>query len=287
MIKNIFYGESGYSTGGGDIVLDMPIVPKGDTIEADTPDMTLSGNSKKIDLIYYNSINRLGEVLRSLVYISDVKDKDDTTEISYDPNKLLNNTILEKSLILSDSSLYTWLNDSITQTNITMVNNMSFKIVNSFNNYSLTNDYSPKIFDNTYMFDGWYTLVSMAPNTINDVSSVRAGILRNKSGVIQYATKDNPTLLTDWEDITTIDTSIPIFSMEDVPNVYKHFFVISKTNSLYNKLIEQQLAGEKFVEIRTVRSKLRTIYANANYSAFEIPQHMINAVNLSLLSLIT
>lgn len=286
MIKNIYTGQTSYTTGSGDIKLDGPIIVKGDIIEIHTPDMTPSGYDKKLDLLFYNSINRYGEVLKSLVYASDLKEEGDISEIAYTPKTLLNNTDFEKSLEVSDESVNMWLNEGITQTSYTLLNNTSYRKVNPYNTFSITSDYAPMVSQDNYMFDGWYTFASIVLGFIADSSAVVAGTLRYNGVVVEYAIIDNPTQASDWEEITSIDSSINMFNLIS-PHVTRDFVVVSKTNSLYNNLSSKDLAAEWFSGIQAIKPKVRSIHANAKAQTFETCQHLINSINISLLSLIT
>jgi len=283
MIKNIFLGQAG---GDAAVVIEGPITPKGNSIVLHTPDMSALTGTKKLDVLYYNSINRYGEVLRSLVYVSDIRDIDDTTEIVYTPAELMNNTDLEKDMVLTNPEVNNWLNDTITQTGSTLLNNRSYKKTHTYSKFNLATDYAPMVSDNKYMYDGWYTLASIVPEVHADNGSgVLAGTLRDNSGIIEYAAIDSPSA-GDWNTLDNINTSVSMFKLE-AQYTSKDFFIVLNTNTLYHNLLSKKIDNEWFTGIGSIKPKVRSIYSNAENQSFEVCQHLINSINLTLLSIIT
>jgi hypothetical protein len=291
MISNILIGAS-KKTSTSAVQIPSIAVDGESIIMNSTPSMANDGTSEfKVHVLLYNAVNRYGEVLSSIVAMTTAATLTSTEEFEYVPATLLNTSVLEKSLVKDDISVNTWLNKAITQSDITLLNWDSYKTTNTFKRFSTSTDFAPEVSLDRYMYDGWYTMVTVVAAYINDFAAVKAGTLRSKSisgtNTLQYALIDNPTTITDWSNMTSVTTAVPIAEqLTTSSNKYQQFdfFVLLKTNSLYNSLLTKKLSSEWFPGVSAIRPKLRSIYEYAKYKDFALCQHMINSFNLTLLS---
>ena len=172
MIENLFYGPQKTHEVVGvdleDIILDGPIVPGADAISVHTP-VTNNSGVNRLDLLYYNSINRHGEVLSSIVYISDVMLGSEGSEFVYNPTRLLNNSVFEASMVVTGTTK-SWLNATVLQTDSLLLDKNSLYSSTSYPKFNAAIDYAPKVSDDNFMYDGWYSLVSVFPLEILSAS---------------------------------------------------------------------------------------------------------------------
>lgn len=292
MIKNVFYGAVYRSGVLSNIVSEGQIIPDGKGITVYTPDLSSIGNPMKLDILYYNNINRYGEVLSSIVYISDVRSASSTSEIYYIPTNLLNNSQLEQSQTVVSGASTRWLNADILQNRMVVLNDTSRGATHTYAKFDVNSSYAPQVSSGKYMYDGWYSMVSVAPESLPNISpDTKAGTLRHKSGDIQYANIANPTLASHWTSISNIVDTVPIANLirnGDPVNPYikVDFLIIMMSNTLYNGLTTKAMNSEWFTGIEAIRPKMRTIYSSVYNEDFATAQFLINSINLTLLSII-
>lgn len=252
-------------------------------------DLSYTGYDYKLDLLYYNNVNRFGEILTSLVYNSGVRDADDTNVIIYNPNKLYLNTTLEQGYSFTGTSAI-WRNASLLSSGTKLLKDNSYSATYTYSHFDVTSDFAVEYENGEHSYDGWYTFVSVALKDHADSSSVLQGTLRNNSGTAQYALQDNPTLLAHWSDLDTIDTTIDIYNFirEDRDDDYEtyEFFVDIKTQSLHKKLLDEKLDSVWFKRVNALSPKLRTMETSIEFERYDVAQHMVNAINKSLLLLL-
>jgi len=81
------------------------IQSNGELIQVSAKDFSCKFPSDhKLELLYYNNINRNGEVLSSLVYNSGLRVMSDDTDIVYSPLTLYKNTDIEKQYSIAGDS---------------------------------------------------------------------------------------------------------------------------------------------------------------------------------------
>jgi len=120
----------------------------------------------KLDLLYYNRVNEIGEVLSSLVYISDILDTNDVTEKSYDVKKLYVNTVAERTLgVTSTMTDFTYLNCKWATNNF-FTESISPLVATDHEELAANGIPSPKLEQQGIAFDGWYTQVSVGVRII-------------------------------------------------------------------------------------------------------------------------
>jgi hypothetical protein len=259
-------------------------------IEIDTFDVSGTAAPGKLDILYYNSINRFGEILRSVVFISDMKLSEDTSPIYHRPDKYLNNSTLEKNLVIDNFDNKTWLNSEIEQSNVNLLENSSRGTEQLFDRFDLESDSASEISDNRHSYDGWYTLVSLSLPIIDDLEQIAdIGKLVWWQGNVLYAIEENPRDISDWKFLPEdIVSSIPIFNIlgkgsDEVEFVSKDIFVIQKTHTLYKELLESFLDREGFNTFNKIRPKIRSLYSSATSDDdFSLAQTILNSIALSL-----
>ncbi len=267
-------------------------------IRVSTFDLTLTDFSieYKLDLLYYNNINRYGEILSSLVYNSNVRLALDTDTILYNPNKLFLNNSFERSYILEGSS-NRWKNADLLTDGLSNLNDNSASAVYPYKKFDVNLDYAPAYQNGIYTYDGWYTLYSVALIEYPDefIPTVEQpilyqGTMRYYDGRAQYAIQDNPTELAHWRDLNDIDTTIDIYNFirEDRYDPYSSldFMVTTKIHSLYKKLLDNKLDNNWFKKLNILSPKLRTLHTAVEFKNFDKAQHIINSVDNSLLTLL-
>ena len=259
-------------------------------IKVEPFDLSYTGGTHKLDLLYYNNINRFGEVLSSLVYNSGVREVDDTTRIIYNPNKLFLNTTFEQSYELTGMS-NVWKNADLLTGYTTNLRDNSADATYIYEKFNITTGYAVSYSNGEHSYDGWYTLYSIILQAYPDNSpSVLQGTLRYNGSIVQYALQDAPTLPTHWEDLNIIDTTIDIYNFirEDRGDTYKSYDFVStvKINSLNKRLLDNKLDSGWYKRLNILSPKLRTLETAIEFKNYDKAQYMINAVNSSLLSLL-
>ncbi len=248
-------------------------------------DLTYTGTSNKLDLLYYNNINRYGEVLTSLVYNSGIRSVDDTTLIVYNPNKLFLNTTFEESYSLTGTSTR-WKNMDLTTGNVSNLKDNSADATYTYSKFDKLTDYAVNYGNGEHSYDGWYNFYSVSLQTHSDIGSgAIIGTLRDKDDVAQYSSATDT-----WVNLDTIDTTLPIYNITDInrSEIYQthNFVCTTKTESLYKKLLNNKLDNSWFKILNILSPKLRTLETAIEFEEYGKAQHMINAINNSLLLLL-
>jgi hypothetical protein len=258
-------------------------------IRVEPYDLEYTGYDYKLDLLFYNNVNRYGEILTSLVYNSGVRDSNDISYIIYNPNKLFLNTSFEQGYTLTGTS-NRWKNADLLTTGTSMLRDNSSSATYTYSHYDVATDNAVTYQNGDHSYDGWYTMVSIVLKDHADSAAVLQGTLRNNTGTAQYAIQDNPTLLAHWSDLDDIDTTIDIYNFlrEDRSDTYLSFdFVVTtKIHSLHKKLLDEKLEDMWFKRVNMLSPKMKTLEAAIDLENYDKAQHMINAVQGSLLSLL-
>ncbi len=253
-------------------------------------DLEYTGETYKLDLLYYNNVNRFGEVLSSLVYNSGVRSITDLTTIVYNPNKLFLNTAFEQSYTLTGDS-NRWKNADVLTGYTSNLKDNSADATYSYERFNITTGYSVQYANGEHSYDGWYTLYSVVLHEYPDNSpSLLEGTLRYNGGVAQYAIQDAPTLSGHWSDLNTVDTTIDIYNFirEDRGDIYEAYDFVAtvKINSLNKRLLDNKLDSGWYKRLNILSPKIRTMETAIEFKNYDKAQYMINAVNNSLLSLL-
>jgi len=257
-------------------------------IKVEPFDLSYTGELYKLDLLFYNNVNRHGEILSSLVYNSGRRNASDKTLIVYNPNKLFLNTSTEASYVITGTSNL-WKNMTILTTGLTNLRDNSAGANNTlYPKFNEGTSYAVPYQNGEHAYDGWYTLYSVALHNYDDTGSgVTVGTLRiNNAGTVQYCSATNV-----WSNLTAITSTIRIYNfVTDVlrPEVYQSYDFVStvKINSLNNILLDNKLDSGCFKIINILNPKLCTLESAIEFKEFDKAQHMINSISNSLLSLL-
>ncbi len=263
----------------------------GISIEVVPFDLKCKSETYKLDLLYYNNVNRYGEILTSLVYNSGLRDADDLTRVHYEPNKLFNNNSFEQSYsFLTTETSFRWKNADLLTTGISILNDNSYTATYSFDHYDILTDNAVLYENGQHAYDGWYSLVSVGLPAHADVETLPVGTLRYNSGDVEYAAVTPQTGPGDWSLLNVIDPDIAIYNFirSSGGNTYDVFEFVStvKTNTMYKKLLDNKLKNDWFKKLNILGPKLRTLTASVEHGSYDMAQHVINSVNNSLLSLL-
>lgn len=289
MIQNIFYGDVVRHNMSNTIIVDLPVTVSSNEITAHTPDLSSTTQLSKLDILLYNNINRFGEVLTSVVYISDRKELGDVDPIVYNPNKWLSNSDYEQGMTIAGGSAR-WKNVPLLIEDFKSIHNMSRGKTSKYISYDINTDDASLVGSNLHAFDGWFSLLSIAVGENTATTGVPSGTLRDSGGSIQYAiTAVTDTIWTSINNITSDIGMIDFIRNEAASEIYyrEDFFVLLKTNTLYNQLLSKEIANEWFTQVGAVRPKLRSMYAHAKNKVFTECQYLVNSINLTLVALIT
>ena len=297
MITNIFYGKNKLNELPADGDYSIYAIPKSEYIEISTPDVSISGNPKKIDILYYTNINRYGETLSTIVMYSDVKDSNDTSPLIFNPNDTLNNSALEKSMELlktASTSTNYWINAEIGSIDADLLKFNSFISTHEFSKFSRETDLASSVYSDNFMYDGWYTLVSITPNLLSDVFvPTNDTILRYSvasDSIEYYVGNVEPLPTVTWEPLSgrIIDSvnlgKLVNYTAEENPYVATEFFVIKKSNDLYIETLGKKLDTEMFTRIRVLKPKIDLLYKAAHNKAFDLMQLIINSMEYELIT---
>jgi len=149
-------------------------------------DLSASNTAEnKLDLLFYNRVNEIGEVLSSLVYISNPLELDDVSDKLYDVKKLYANTDAEKTMgITSSKTDFTYLNRKWATSKFFT---SSISPLSDTEYVELTTNGIPSVKMERYgiAFDGWYTQMSVGFRSIS-VGTPPVGVVRK--GLVGYHT---------------------------------------------------------------------------------------------------
>ena len=209
---------------------------------------SVSQFAKKLDLLFYNRVNEIGEVLSSLVYISDALDLDDVTEKEYDVRKLYRNTDLEKRFNLEGVTDFTFLNykwatPKFYTASISPLANYAYEDMSIAGN--------PSVLRSKYgiCFDGWYTQMSVAVANSTDISIPVMNTLAMFRSPTQgywpavHNTSRSYNLEMHWDLCYTFHTGDTTFNPDgsvDVPGSQMAAIIVS-TNNNNNAYVKQEL----------------------------------------------
>lgn len=130
--------------------------------------MTGAGTSeKKLDLLFYNRVNEIGEVLSSLVYISDELALSDVTDKTYNVKKVYANSNAELAMGLTSAQTdFTYLNCKWA-TSKYFTSSISPLVDTQHVELAVNGIPSFKLEKYGISFDGWYTQMSVGIDTLS------------------------------------------------------------------------------------------------------------------------
>jgi hypothetical protein len=267
--------------------MDRNLILDGNSIKIKPFDLTGSGFANKVDLLYYNNINSKGEILTSLVYNSGLRSADTVDSIIYYPDRLFQNSDIEKAYTISGNS-NRWCNADLLNTDYYAYIDKSIYANNLEESYDITTDFAVIKEVNKYMYDGWYTLVSLSLQEYADSDSVLAGTLRynSMSGNVEYNKSAGV-----WELIENIDSSIPIYNLirDEATNEFSSydFFVNIKLLSLNNYYLRKVVDNEWFSGLNYISPKIKSIEKAIADGKFDLAQLFLSSLSNQLLFMLT
>jgi hypothetical protein len=265
---------------------------------------SLTQFSKKLDLLFYNRVNEVGEVLSSLVYISGPIALGDVTEKIYNVTKLYVNTGSEIRMRITQATTdFTFLN---CKWQTSKYFNYSISPLTDSQHEELATNGKPSIKLEQYgiSFDGWYTQLSVGLRTSNTLTGTPT---RNTLTIHAFSNIGNmPALLLDSNLNNTLDSSwsylyktpmlansvinhdgtietegnslASILTSTTVNNPYikQELFILPTYIELYNKYViqyaEYPTYGNPFP---TLRDKHRIIHNFASENDFTEAQYIL------------
>jgi hypothetical protein len=168
MIKKVYYGDPAhYGTGTVVLGTSMPgiaVSSKDSSISVSTFNirnisssaLSRLENVKKIDILFYNRVNEKGKVLSSVVYLSEIREGDETSEIFYRPRYLYKNSSVELAMNLDgvvDFAYFNYIRH--------LEEPSSYFTPTRVNSMPVHGYPSPIVSGNFAAEDGWYTLASV------------------------------------------------------------------------------------------------------------------------------
>ena len=266
--------------------------------------------SKKLDLLFYNRVCARGNVLSSLVYISNPLELSDISEKVYDTQTLYVNTDTERAMGITHSTTdFSYLN-TLWSANKIFLPSIS-PMTDTMHPVMPTNGY-PSIKMNKYgvSFDGWYTMMSVAVRNIAVGSPANAPVKKNLLGYHTFVSVgpklsillvDNPALPysdLNWSDYSiflTNGTTNPdgtvlvqgsslarVLTTLSVDNPYikQELFILPTYQQLYDNIVIQYAENPTYGNAWPVlRDKHRVIHDYAKDSNFVEAQYLLQTTD--------
>lgn len=264
----------------------------------------------KLDLLFYNRVNEIGEVLSSLVYVSNQLAPNDTLDKTYNIKKLYANTDAENAMHITLSRKdFTYLNCKWATSKF-FTNSIS-PMVNVQHDELATNG-DPSVRMNKYgvAYDGWYTQLSVGFRTISGASPATAPVSQGLLGLHTFAvigtlpavllvsSPVNIDLDSVWTPYTTIvedgttnpDGSIliPGTSLANVlislsidnPYIKQDLFILPTYNELYDNAVIQYAEYPTYGNpYPTLRDKHRIMHDYASANNFLEAQYILQTTD--------
>jgi len=277
MIKTLYYGDS--FENGVSIIQRSRVSPIDRKLLIQTP-VLAGGTVPQLNMLYYNNINRYGEVLSTMVAMFDIEEAQKSNYVLYDTTKFGMNSNLERTQSYVGVS-NRWRNADLIEAGVQMLENKSKTATHPYEHYNVDTDLSHDPYKSSnFMFDGWYSLVSTTPPETPVV--LEDGVLRTYDNTIEYMYDGVWYPLED-----EVYTEAPIGNIirkEDAVFVETPFLVAFDTVTLYDSLLTKELDGEWFTNITTIRYKYRSIQNAAEDKALDKAQILIRSMDLTLLA---
>ncbi len=261
--------------------------------------------TKKLDLLFYNRVNEIGEVLSSLVYISNVLDLDDVTDKTYDVKKLYINTDAERTLGVTTALVdYTYFNTKWESSNF-FTSSISPLSGTEHEELAVNGNPSVKLEQHGIAFDGWYTQASVG---VRVIAGDAATPLKDIVGFHTFAdlgstlavalTATQSVADTDWSPYTTIvengttnpDGSVAVAGASlanllvttslDNPYVKQELFILPTYLNLYDTAVLQYAEFPTYGNpFPTLRDKHRVIHNFAENNQFLEAQYILQTTD--------
>jgi len=232
-----------------------------------------------IAFLYYNNVNEYGELLRSIVYISNELPAEAASTVLYDKYSFGKNSELELSQTIPL--------DTVLWRNAELLQHESYERYQGLNgnsyypHYNIDTDISAIPYGKKeVILDGWYTLqVVVPPRTNTDLFN----------GALKYDTTIEYYLDGAWYPINDIihDTAriatILDYDGADTRNYKQEFMVLHDVTSSYERYMTKALGLELFTGIKTLRPVYKSLYTEFLLGNYVEAQHLINTIDLSLI----
>ena len=264
----------------------------------------------KLDLLFYNRVNEIGEVLSSLVYISDMLDPDDTDDKTYNVKKLYANTDAENAMGLTKDKVYfTYLNCKWATSKF-FTNSISPMVDTQHDELATNGDPSVKMNKYGIACDGWYTQLSVGFRTISSGSPATIPVLQGLLGLHDFITLGTlPAVLlvndpvdidldSNWnlytiavEDGTTNPdgsilipgtslANVLITLSDDNPYIKQDLFILPTYNELYDNAVVQYAEYPTYGNpYPTLRDKHRIMHDYASDNNFLEAQYILQTTD--------
>lgn len=230
MIKKVYYGNVQILGSGTisspDIKLSAIAIPKDKGLYVSTFDIATildpgysgtfpegDGVTKKIDMLFYNRVNTLGKVLSTIVYLGELRDAADTSDIAYFPELMYRNSPVELGMDLSCETDFTYFNWERCPPEPE-----SYFVKKNEDPLPVNGKPANIVNRDTPVLDGWYTIVSVGvyvnPNWNSD--DIWAGYhlgafaYTDDWGITKLSLVPEPkeTQEEEWHDYTVFDNRI-------------------------------------------------------------------------------
>lgn len=232
----------------------------------------------KLDLLFYNRVNEIGEILSSLVYISNPLSTFDTERKVYDVTKLYANTKAEMDLhVTSSTTDFTYLNTKW-QSGKYFVGSISPIMDTQHVVLSENGMPSVKIEQFGISFDGWYTLVSVGIYNDSDLTTPMKNTIAYHTfsdlgqipAILLYDIENSEDLAIDSNWLPLYSSPIPtevsmasvlVSGSVNMPYLKQDFFILPNYIELYNKATIQYAEYPTFGNpFSMLRNKHRMIH---------------------------
>lgn len=310
MNKSIYYGSVETH------VLAQPLA--GQVVSIDNSKIIFTGfdltasasSSNKLDLLFYNRVNSIGEVLSSLVYISLPLAKSDVTQKVYDPKALYANTVAERIMNIQPSFTDFTYPNCKWGTSKFFTSSISPMVDTETEALNVNGIPSVKLNVHGIAVDGWYTQASVGVRTIN-VGAPPIGVPRK--GLVGYHSfadlgpqlsilvESNPVNLYDdqnWSVYTYFLTDGTVFpndsidvqgtslanllvnASNDNPYIKQNIFVLPVYLDLYDAAVEQYANYPTYGNpYPALRNKHRIIHQYATEADFVEAQYVLQTTD--------
>ncbi len=237
-----------------------------------------------MDLLYYNRVNSLGDILTSLVYVGDFRESTPDNTFTYTPDNMFRQTVAEKYISISDSDVsFPGYNHLVEHDTLPLYSEPSDYEVLSRDG-KLSNTLGPI----DIAFDGWYTLVTVS---VTDRGLYGEG--GSDDGELTWVTPNN---YVPYQSTTNGMIDLREFSNEDlligqlpynttIYNTYKKqdFFVIYDFKELYKQELEKDIKSIYKDSYNSIIEKGRVLEYLLSTGDFMTSQQLLQTVEDSVL----
>jgi len=244
--------------------------------------MLASDAPLKINILLYNNVNILGEVLSSIVYISDITLPEIRLELIFDKYNFGKNSTVELTQVLPETSVL-WRNADIVNVEKFTKYSGILHTHPHYRNYDINTDLSIEPYDGSLLFDGWYTLLTLTP--LEAPTLLWDGVLRSNvtdTTVEYYYGGTWINIAENIQEFARIANNLRIEN--DESRNYKHDFIILNDILIsFETLITKDIREEAFVQsskIRNIYNTVSSLFLNGKY---EEAQYILNSIDLTLI----